>query len=223
MIGSRKTNIGRWFFIRFCLYLAIPAILLEALVLATQKGQMQKLLIDENNVIEWFEFFLLMLISLLLYISSKRKPSHRELCRLLTILPLIAAVRELDAFLDSYLFDGAWQLLVLLLCLYLTHFIWQNFAPIKVQVADFVKSRSFGFFCSGFIIVAVFSRLIGQQVLWKAIMQQGYIYLVGRYVEELSENFGYLFLLMGAIEKLIEAPPAPSQGLPRPEESKPIQ
>lgn len=208
MIRSRKTNIRRWFFVRFYLYLAIPAIVLEAVVLATQKGQMQKLLIDENAVIEWFEFFLLMVISLLLHISGKRKPSHRQLCRLLTILPLIAAVRELDALLDSYLFDGAWQLLVLLLCLYLIHFIRQNFAPIKVQVADFVKSNSFGFFYSGFIIVAVFSSLIGQQVLWKAIMQQNHIYLVGRYVEELSENIGYLLLLMGAIEKFIEAPPA---------------
>lgn len=208
MIGIRKTNIGCCFFVRFCLYLVIPAIMLQAVVIATQKRQMQKLLIDENAVIEWFEIFLLMVVSLLLYISSKRKPSRSQLCRLLTILPLIAAVREFDAILDSYLFEGSWKLLVLLLCLYLIHFIWQNFAPIKVQVADFVKSNSFGFFCSGFITVMVFSRLIGQQVFWKAIMQQGYIYLVGRYVEELSEIFGYLLLLMGAIEKLIEAPPA---------------
>lgn len=197
---------GRSFIVRFCLYLAIPAILLELLVLTTQKGQMSKLIMEENQAIEWFEFSLLIVVSLLLYVSGKRKPLHKELCRLLAILPLIAAIRELDDILDTYVFDGAWQLLVLLLFLYLIYFIWQNFAPMKVQVADFVKSSSFGFFCSGFIIVMVFSRLIGQQILWKAMMQEGYTYLVARYVEEVTEIFGYLILLIGAIEKVVETP-----------------
>jgi len=200
------------FKVRFLVYLAVAALMFQALALAVQAGY-ASVLVRENQPWEWVEVGFLVLASLFCWWAAKRRPPFRRLFTLFSLLPLVAAVRELDDVLDRYVFDNSWKVIVGLLLLYTGYITWRNFAGIKAEFRAFMETRAFGFLWCGFLVVFVFSRLFGQKVLWKALMGEHYIRLVARTVEEGAELLGYWLILAGTIECLLQNPsrqPAPS-------------
>jgi len=53
---------------------------------------------------------------------------------------------------------------------------------------------------SGFLIVFVFSRIVGHNEFWKPITADGDLRTVARVVEETAEFVGYFILLVGILE-----------------------
>ncbi len=193
------------FKVRFVLYLAVTALMFQALALAVRAGY-ASVLVRENQPWEWVEFGLLVLASLFFYWAARRRLTYRRLFTLFSLLPLVAAVRELDDVLDTYVFDNSWKVIVGLLLLYAGYITWRNSAGIRAEFRAFTETRAFGFLWCGFLVVFVFSRLFGQKALWKALMGEHYIRLVARTVEEGSELLGYWLILTGAIECLLQTP-----------------
>ena len=202
-LGAGLLWIG--FRVRFILYLAVTALMFQALALAVQLGY-ASVLVRENQPWEWVEVGFLVLASIFFYWAARRRPPYRRLFTFFSLLPLVAAVRELDDVLDRYVFDNSWKVIVGLLLLYTGYITWRNFTRLKAEFRAFMETRAFGFLWCGFLVVFVFSRLIGQKALWKALMGEHYIRLVARTVEEGSELLGYWLILTGALECLLQTP-----------------
>ncbi|SFU83297.1 hypothetical protein [Halomonas korlensis] len=109
-------------------------------------------------------------------------------------------IREQDAHLDTYVFDGAWQLLVglvVLPCLFLV--IRRRYAFIE-EFERYANSLSFGLFAAGFLTTYVFSRLYGRSEVWMAILGEHYERTFKDAAEEVVELFGYTLILIAIIE-----------------------
>lgn len=187
--------------LRYLLYAGISAVLVQGIILATGKVNAHSFF-SENGFVEILHFFLLLSCFGLLQLAAKWNMPLREAFHFISILPLAAAAREMDKPLDIYVFDGAWQLTVFSLMLYLSFFAWRHYKALRKQIVRFVSSFPIGWMFSGFLMVMVFSRLIGQQVFWQMALQENYLPLVGRVVEESCELFGYLLILFGCTEFL---------------------
>ena len=196
LLGSQQANSTA---VHYLVYILITATLIEGLVLSTYYIDV-KHIFSENSPVEWLHFVLLLACSISLQVTSLRTKELREILHLFAILSLAASVREMDGNFDLYLFDGAWQLMVTILALYVFYFGWYHWQGLNMQIPYVLVSRPLGLIFSGFLIVMVFSRLMGQQVFWQFVLEDDYVRIVGRVVEESSELLGYLLLLFGCLE-----------------------
>ncbi len=189
---------------RSVVYVTITAGVLQGILYATQHID-PELFFAENGIMEWFQLAFLISSAALLKLASIQMQELRQGFHMLALLPITASVRELDHILDVYVFDGAWQILVSTLILYSFTFAWRNYQALRQQILYIFSFPQTGLLVSGFITVMVFSRLLGQQLFWQSVLQDDYLRLVGRVVEEGCELFGYLLLLFGCIEFVIFA------------------
>ena len=123
-----------------------------------------------------------------------------SLSALLAGMALLALVRELDYFFDNYVFDGAWQIIALLVALATGFFVFKHRQGLRSSIQEFTSKASFGYMTSAFIVLFLFSRMIGKQILWKIIMGENYLRIVKTFVEESTELFGYALLVIAAME-----------------------
>ncbi|MBF7054052.1 hypothetical protein IOC61_12110 [Halomonas sp. KAO] len=114
-------------------------------------------------------------------------------------------IREQDALLDTYLFDGAWQLLVGLTVLPILFVVIRKRQRFLAEFAAYANSFSFGLFAAGFLTTYVFSRLYGRGDFWQAILQESYVRDFKSAAEEVVELFGYAVLLIAVIELVLLA------------------
>jgi hypothetical protein len=120
----------------------------------------------------------------------------------LLLLAFVASslVREQDAHLDAYVFDGAWQLLVALIILPSLYSVIRQRRAFAEQFAAYANSFSFGLFAAGFLTTYVFSRLYGRSEIWMAILGEQYDRTFKDAAEEVVELFGYALILIAVIE-----------------------
>ncbi|BCS98960.1 hypothetical protein DSLASN_45920 [Desulfoluna limicola] len=161
-------------------------------------------LFHEDSILEGLQAAILFFTAACAYLAGHLDTSEKPLTSVLVGAAGIAAVREFDFALDRYVFDGAWQALVTAIAISTAIHAYQNRQALKDAILDFLNRPSFGIMASGFITVFVFSRLIGRQVLWKAIMSDEYMRVVKIAVEESFELLGYSLIFIGALEFLRE-------------------
>ncbi len=203
--AATEGGLPRGLVLRCALYIVAPAVLLEAYVLAAQRGY-GKLLTQEHSALEQLQVACLLISSLLLHAAARRRADMRQLLAFLSLLPLVAVLRELDDVLEEWAFDDTWEALAGLLLLYLAYKVWRDFAALRRQAGAFACTRAFGFFLCGFITAMVFSRLMGQKVLWRAVLEGHQLYRgPKRIIEEWCEQLGYFMILFGAIEACVWA------------------
>ncbi|MGR4069370.1 hypothetical protein [Billgrantia sp. C5P2] len=133
-------------------------------------------------------------------------PARRELptVSLLMFALLVASlIREQDYYLDKYVFDGAWQLLVTLVLLPCLSFVlWQR-QRFTTEFKTYSNSFSFGLFAAGFLVTYVFSRLYGRSEMWMAILEDHYQRTFKEAAEEITELLGYSLILIAVIELVL--------------------
>lgn len=156
----------------------------------------------EDSLIEWLHMAVIALTVVVLNRIAASDPTKRPLAILMAGLLLAAAVRELDWAMDDYVFDGAWQLVVVCILVVTAVLTVGKYRKLAGAVRDFASKPSFGIMLSGFLIVFVFSRLFGQTSFWRTIMGDAYLFSVKNAAEEGTELLGYFFLLIGAVEWL---------------------
>lgn len=162
-------------------------------------------LFSEDSYLENLQVALLFLTVAAAYLAGLLNKTEAPLASLLVGAAGIAAIREFDFALDRFVFDGAWQALALAVAVLTGIRAFQRRAALKQAITDFLGRPSFGMMAAGFITVFVFSRLFGRQVLWTAVMQEGYMRVVKNAVEESCELLGYGLIFFGALEFLHEA------------------
>lgn len=185
--------------IRTALYCCLAAGTALVLVRAVDLTD-QPIAFNESSIIEQFQLIYLCVCMVLFILSAKIKSSRMSLSVLLAGMALIALIRELDYFFDNYVLDGAWQTIAFLVALTTGFFVIKFRQGLKSSIQEFTSKASFGYMTSAFVVLFIFSRIIGKQVLWKAVMGENYLRVVKSFVEESTELFGYTLLLIAAIE-----------------------
>ena len=117
----------------------------------------------------------------------------------------MALIREFDAFLDHNVYDGAWQTLVLIVLLFVIYRSYINRKSLFEALPGFMASYPFGLVIAGMIITFAYSRLFGESIMWKTVMEENYIRNVKNAVEESIELLGDSIILFSAIEFFFHA------------------
>lgn len=193
---------------RYAVYLALAFFVFQGFAFTAYFID-AKFLFSENGPAEWFQFSLLLACCGCLEAAASRSRSRRHLFHVAAILFLIAAVREMDANFDRYLFDGAWQVAAGGLALCGALLCRDRGRRMSAQFQSIFLSYPGGLLLAGALTIAVFAPMLGQQRFWRIALGAQYVRLAGRIIEESGELLGYLFFLFGCIEALVSSPPDP--------------
>lgn len=194
---------GRGTFIRFSFYFfGIAVCVFLVLRLLIQFGF--QILLKDNNIIEWTEFFWLFVSSIFLFLSARSTGAFRTLYGILWIFPVVAGIRELDVVFDQ-IFHGAWAVPAGFLYALILYRGYVNFPGLKKETLRFVHTQQIVFLGLGLFVVVFIAQFMGQKVLWHAMLGQSYQRIIGRFVEEFLEFFGYILILVGSVECYLDA------------------
>jgi hypothetical protein len=196
-LGSVSTS--ALFIPRIVLYLLITIAAFGAIVIAAVGSPNPAALFEDDGPWEWIQFSLFVASAALCFANARRNEIYTHILDLCGLLALFAAVRELDHFLDTLVFDGAYKIINGVILVLFVYLIWIHRWTLTNTLMRFTKTAPFYFFVAA-VLVVVYGEIIGQAELWKALMGDGYVRSVKRAAEELAEFMGYLLLFFGAVE-----------------------
>lgn len=160
----------------------------------------------ENSLIEITQEVLLIISMLLLWFFAFRQPFRRGFLIFIAMMLNLALIREFNNFLNDKL-AGGWQLVFYIFLVFYGLILLMNRKTIPKAFVEFLKLPSFGVMLSGFLIVAVFSRLFGKKEIWQNILivdfLNGPYRAVKNAVEEGTELLGYSLIFIAIIEYLM--------------------
>ncbi len=190
------------FIIRALLYLILVAVVAQ---MVTFEGfqQLTSAQYSEQSMVEHLQSALLLVACTLFYFSARLHDGFKIAANLTAALLAMMLVRESDAVLDTYVFDGAWQMLVSLIIALTLFSLRGQFRAIYASLKEYSQHSSFGIFLAGLVTVLAFSRLMGQGAFWHALMGEGYMRVVKNVVEEGIETLGYTLIVIAASELLV--------------------
>lgn len=160
---------------------------------------------SETSLTELTQAALLLLCTVLMLVIRLRYRVLRSVSLLMAAFFAISFVRENDQWLDAYVFDGAWQCLVVLLALPALTLVIRARRDFLEEFSLMANSLGFGLFAGGFLTTYVFSRLYGRSELWQALMGEHYLRIVKDAAEEITELAGYSLLFFASVELLLLA------------------
>ncbi|SDG71081.1 hypothetical protein [Psychroflexus sediminis] len=177
--------------------------------------------VKEDSLIEITQEILLLIGSLLLIGFSSKAKNFKIFNLALGGFLGIHLVREFDFWLNTRLFDKAWQVIALIILVLLVIMIIRNWKRLILEITSISKTYGFAFLFSGLIILHVFSRLYGRKLMWidllrgthdkyvveengeKIIPLRDFMRPVKDASEESIELLAYSIILIGVVEMII--------------------
>ena len=156
----------------------------------------------EAGAIEWAQLSMVLIMGLLFLRESFVTGSLRELFIIFACLLLFVSIRELDFVLDDI--PGVSWKYAYVLVVYAVYVGYSRFASFKEQVARFTRFGAFPLLWAGFIIAIPFAQLVGNGDFLRALVED-YSRDYKRVIEEVGELMGYLLMLLGSIEAVIQS------------------
>ncbi len=157
---------------------------------------------QDNMLIEWVQFSLLVSASCIFIVSYWRVPPFRELCILLACVSTFAAIRELDKLLDEHLFYFGWKI-AYILSFIVVYILLKNYHSIKRQISYFITTPAFVLLWAGFIVSVPISQMLGHGAFLENLMADQYDRSYKRVIEESGELMGYVLVTAGSIESFL--------------------
>jgi hypothetical protein len=158
--------------------------------------------VKEYSTIEFSQELLLFLMVGLMLLNSCVWCKFRSLSIITSLVFAIHVTRELDHYLDL-LFDGLWQIIVLVFLSIAIYIFVKNRKLIISQIGYLKNDLSIGILLVGFTLLHVFSRLWGKSENWESLLKENYIRVVKDMAEEGVELLAYTVLFIGTFELLI--------------------
>jgi vacuolar-type H+-ATPase subunit I/STV1 len=118
------------------------------------------------------------------------------------VVSAIAAIREMDGIFDRIPVIR-WEIPAAGLLIFAIGYAWRHRATLGPQVDYFVRTAPFGVLWAGFIVIALIAQLVGHGRFLELVMGDDYHRDYKRVIEEITELFGYLIFLLGAIETVL--------------------
>ncbi|MEL6951239.1 MAG: hypothetical protein AAGM16_14115 [Pseudomonadota bacterium] len=155
---------------------------------------------SEYSVVEWLQIVLLVVVAGLSWWAAQLSRIQRTLATLGFAVACAAIIREFDLFLDRFLFDHAWQLLVAIVGVAAIVSAVRHRRALVAGWTRALGEPGLGLIVLGISIVTVFANALGNEGLWQSLMGDDYVRVAKVATEELTELAGYWLWLVGQIE-----------------------
>jgi hypothetical protein len=171
------------------------------------------ILVDETDVYGTSEFSPVEIIQAIILFTcgvimawvARYCPSQRPLAIPLGGLALAFLIRELDFFLDRYVIDNLWQVLVAISGSLVIAYTFRHRKRLRVALGRIWPSPGLTLLFSGAVILFAFVRLVGHEPLWMSILDEHYLRVTKLAIEEFIELIGYFLWMIGTIDYALQA------------------
>lgn len=160
---------------------------------------------SEYSPIEIIQPIIILVCGGLMLWVSEYCPSQRPIAVPFGGLAVVFMIRELHFFLDHYLIDNLWMVLVGFPAAFVIVYTYRARRRFKIAWARLWPSPGMALLFAGAVILFAFARLIGHEPLWAALLGDSYQRVATLAAEEFIELVGYFFWLIGTIEYTYEA------------------
>jgi len=161
--------------------------------------------VKEDSLIEITQEVLLLISSLLLIGFSSKAKNFKIFNLTLSGFLGVHFVREFDFWLNTQLFDKAWQVISLVIVIVVLVMVIRNCKKLILEIASISKTYGFAFFFSGLVILHVFSRLYGRKLIWIDLLRDTHDkYVISENGEKIVELRDFMRPVKDASEESIE-------------------
>jgi hypothetical protein len=160
---------------------------------------------SEYSPIEIIQPIIIAACGMLMLWVAEYCPTQRPIAIPFGGLALAFMIRELDYFLDRFLIDNLWQVLIGFPAAFVIVYTYRSRKRLKIAWARIWPSPGLALLFAGAVILFAFVRLVGHEPLWMALLGDSYQRVAKLAVEEFIELMGYLLWLIGTIEYTYQA------------------
>ncbi len=160
---------------------------------------------SEYSPVELIQVGILSICGLLFAWVAAHCPTQRPVAIVFGGAALIFFFRELDFFLDLYVADNFWQMLVGIAAALLIAYSYRHRKRIRIAFLRLWPSPGLTLLFAGACIIFAFAPFVGHAPLWMAILGDDYHRVVKLAVEEFIELSAYFLWLVGTIEYTYQA------------------
>jgi hypothetical protein len=160
---------------------------------------------SEYSPIEIIQPLILAACGLLMLWVARTYPPQRPLAFAFGGLSVMFFVRELDYFLDRFLADSVWQVLIIIVGALLIAYTYRHRVRLRIALIRIWPSPGLTLLFAGAVILFAFVRLVGHEPLWMSILGDDYRRVIKLAVEEFIELSGYFLWLIGSFEYAFQA------------------
>jgi hypothetical protein len=160
---------------------------------------------SEFSPVEIIQPLILGICGLLMAWVAKHCPSQRPIAIPFGGMALMFLIRELDYYLDRFLADNLWQVLIAIAASLIIAYSYRQTRRFRIAWGRIWPSPGLVLLFAGALILFVFVQLVGHEPLWMSILGDDYRRIAKLAVEEFIELMGYMLWLIGTIEYTYQA------------------
>ncbi len=160
---------------------------------------------SEYSPVEIIQAIVLLACGAILAWVAKNCASQRPLAILFGGMALAFLIRELDYFLDRYVMDNFWQVVIGIAGALVIAYSVRHRRRLQIALARIWPSPGITLLFAGAVILFAFVRLVGHEPLWMSILGDDYKRVVKLAFEEFVELVGYFLWMVGTIEYAFQA------------------
>lgn len=189
-------------FLRYVIYTVLIFAFGTILPTLAEKGDIR--LFKEGGLFEWCQFMILTLLCIIFLLAGCNIKRRRELLFVLAMISGMAMIRELDSLLDDIIPVIGWKLPMTVLVAWGIFYVFDKREVLPDQIRECIRKRSFAILWAGFVFAVPMAQLIGHGDFLRSILGDDYTRNYKRIVEETGEMGGYLMILIGAVECILQ-------------------
>ncbi len=160
---------------------------------------------SEFSPIEIIQAIILGACGVIMWWVARYCPTQRPVAILFGGMALAFLIRELDYFLDRFVADNFWQVVIVIVGSLVIAYTYRHRRRLKIGFARIWPSPGMTLLFAGAVILFAFVRLVGHEPLWMSILGDDYRRIIKLAVEEFIELIGYFLWMIGTIEYAFQA------------------
>jgi hypothetical protein len=160
---------------------------------------------SEYSPVEIIQAIILAVCGMIMAWVARYCPSQRPIAFTLGGMALIFLIRESDYFLDRFVADNSWQVLVAVFGALLIAYVLRHVKRLRIGLARIWPSPGLTFLFAGAFVLFAFIPLVGHEPLWQSILGVEYKRVIKLAIEEFIELMGYYLWMIGTIEYAFQA------------------
>ncbi len=148
---------------------------------------------SEFSPVEIIQAIILGICGLIMLWVARYCPSQRPIAFGFGGLALVFLIRESDYFLDRFIVDNLWQVLVAIIGSLLIVYTYRNRKRLTIALARVWPSPGLTLLFAGAVILFGFVPLVGHEPLWQSILGDAYQRVIKRYFLWMIGTLEYAF------------------------------
>ncbi len=160
---------------------------------------------SEFSPVEIIQAIILAVCAVVMAWVARNCPTQQPVAIPFVGMALAFLIRELDYFLDRYIADNFWQVMIVIIGSVVIVYTLRNRRRLQIALARIWPSPGLTLLFAGAIILFAFVRLIGHEPLWMSILGDDYRRIIKLAVEEFIELIGYFLWMIGTLEYAFQA------------------